>query len=136
MIPGLIRLRETRPKRGTIEKYYEATARSFLGGADTRQVLRRAGEKDQAAMGLVVFDRARNELVRALARSRTDALVAVRLLLRLSPRGARRMRQRLVRLVKELSRRGPLGARVSGRPDAMLGRYALTLALVPLDPPG
>src|SRR3982751_5112700 len=50
---GLIRLRETRPVRGAVEKYFEATAKRYV--ADEESLRDPAHKRDLAAMGLVVF---------------------------------------------------------------------------------
>ncbi len=74
---GLLRLRETKPNRGTIEKYYEVASQSFTSdrpeaAAAARSGRRRgttkpgAGVADQAALGTLVLDRAREEFVHAM----------------------------------------------------------------------
>ena len=133
---GLVR--ETRRKRGTTEKYFEAVTNRFLAGS--REALREKGTKrDHEAVGLVVFDQARNELVRALAAD-TDTdktpptLVAVRSVLRLSPRAAKQLAKRLQDLLASLHS----APKSPGSPKsrAVLLRYALTVALIPTDQGG
>jgi len=135
---GLVRLRETRRKRGTTEKYFEAVAHRFLGGEQTAAGLRDKGSKrDLGALGLVVFDQARNELVKALAAATEDeppTLVAVRSVLRLSPRAAKQLRKELQDLLERLhfSQKSAQGS----RSRSTLRRYSLTLALVPTEQSG
>jgi DNA-binding transcriptional ArsR family regulator len=130
---GLVRLRETRPNRGTIEKYYEAVSAHALSRAEAAAMLRDHTPRDRAAIGMVVFDQARNELVRAMAAGASGpppALFAIRGLLRLSPVGARRVRRELQRL---LGRLRAVAAGSRGSKPHRLERYSLTLALLPAE---
>jgi len=126
---GLIRLASTRANRGATEKYFEAVGKRFVGGAGVAALL--AGEKagrDRTAVGALVFDQARNELVRALAAggaARHPTLLAIRAVLHLSPAGANRLKKRLMAILAE-ERRGQASAAGGKR-----RRYAITLALVP-----
>jgi DNA-binding transcriptional ArsR family regulator len=122
---GLIRLRETRQNRGTTEKYYEAIAPLHPVG---REVLKdKDARRDLASMGLVVFNQARNELVRALvADDVPENLVAFRAVFRLTPTAATQVRRELVAILKKLkARKKPLRGKTR--------RYALTIALVPTE---
>jgi DNA-binding transcriptional ArsR family regulator len=126
---GLVRLRETRQNRGTTEKYFEATRSRFLAKTEAAALLRDEGT--QAAMGFVLFDQAREELVRALSSDPSPgSVLAVRGILQLSRSEAKRLRKELVALV----------TRVSGTPDESAPRprtkrrrYTLTIALLPAD---
>jgi DNA-binding transcriptional ArsR family regulator len=128
---GLVRLRETRRNRGTTEKYFEAVANRFMGGAQQAAAL---GEKGAAAVGVVLFDQARNELVRALASGAADAphpLMAVRGVLRLSKREATQLKKELLELLKRLQ---SVRAHVQGsKSRSARSRYSLTIALLPTD---
>ena len=69
---GLVRVCETRRKRGTTEKYFEAVAHRFLSGEQAVVDLGDKGtRRDLEALGVVVFDQARNELVQALGSGRS-----------------------------------------------------------------
>jgi DNA-binding transcriptional ArsR family regulator len=121
---GLIRLRETRQNRGTTEKYYEAVALQPVG----REVLKdKDARRDLASMGLVVFNQARNELVRALAAEDVpENLVVVRAVFRLTPTAAAQVRREMIAIFKKLkARKKPLRGKTR--------RYALTVALVPTE---
>jgi len=128
---GLVRLRETRQNRGTTEKYFEVTQSRFLTKTDPALL---QNEEAQAVMGFVLFDQAREELVRALSSGqKPGTVVAVRGLLRLSRSEAKRLRKELVALV----------TRVSGTPGESEAktrtkrrRYTLTIALLPADRDG
>ena len=127
---GLVRLRETRQNRGTTEKYFEVTQSQFLTKADPALL---QNEEAQAVMGFVLFDQAREELVRALSSSpRPGTVVAVRGILRLSRAEAKRLRKELVALVKRVSEPGASDARSRTRRR----RYTLTIALLPADRDG
>lgn len=122
---GLIRLKETRQNRGTTEKYYEA--KDPMRPFDKEVLKDKAARRDLAAMGFVVFDQARNELVKTLAADGVpENLVAVRAVFHLTPKEARELRKELVEVVKHLRERH--------KPSrAKKRKYALTLALVPTE---
>jgi DNA-binding transcriptional ArsR family regulator len=131
---GLVRLRETRPNRGATEKYFEAVANTFTADAQAAAVGRKGARRDHAAMGFVVFDQAREELVHALASGKledAEALMALRVSMRLSPKAAKRLKRQLLDLVRSLR----VNSQRAGEPKARreLARYALTIALVPTD---
>ncbi|MBV8516316.1 MAG: helix-turn-helix transcriptional regulator [Acidobacteria bacterium] len=128
---GLIRLRETRPNRGTTEKYFEAVAHRFLADEQTFPTSR-AGARERAAMGMLVFDQARNELARALATADDDSselIVAVRGVLRLSQRAARALRDDLLGALTR-TQNAARGPRTRGT------RYAITISMVPVKEEG
>lgn len=122
---GLIRLRETRQNRGTTEKYFEATTHRLIPPGGTLRD--KDSRRDLASMGLVVFDQARNELVRTLAGDDDpENLVAVRGVFRLSATGAKKLRKELIAVLTRL--------RQESKPTrAKKKRYALTIALVPTE---
>jgi DNA-binding transcriptional ArsR family regulator len=132
---GLVRLRETRRVRGATEKYFEVVTRDLKVPRARARAGRRQGEaREQAALGMLLFDQARNDLVRALAACEEGApedLMAVHGVLRLSPAQVTRLRSELTRLLRRLGAapgRGGKGARDGRR------RYSLTIALVPAEP--
>ncbi len=122
---GLIRLKETRQNRGTTEKYYEAA--NPLRPMKPEILKDKKARRDLASMGFVIFDQARNELVKALAADDIpEDLVAVRAVFHLSPKEARELRKELVGVVKRLRERH--------KPSrAKKRKYALTLAMVPTE---
>jgi DNA-binding transcriptional ArsR family regulator len=122
---GLIRLRETRQNRGTTEKYYEA--RNPLRPMEKEVLKDKRARRDLAAMGFVVFDQARNELVKALASDDLpENLVAARAVFHLTPKEAKELRKDLVEVLKRLRERHK-PSRTKRR------KYALTMALVPTE---
>ena len=126
---GLVRLKETRRNRGTTEKYFEAAAHRIMGEPSTV-----FDEKSAAAVSVVLFDQAREELVRALAAGKAEGsspVLAVRGVLRLSKREATRLRKELLAVIQRVS-----GARKSAAAPKLRGareRYSLTIALLPTD---
>ena len=132
---GLVRVRETRAKRGTTEKYYE-TMPAVLHHDDLKGALESpAGRRDISALGVLVFDQARNELIQALARGLGEpprTVFAVRGVAHLSRAEAKRMAGRLLGVLKrERARRKRARAAGARRSNE---RYALTVAMVPLTP--
>jgi len=126
---GLVRLRERRPNRGTVEKYFEAVGKRIPAGD---VVGRPEATHDYERMGYVLFDQAHAELVRALAaETRPATLIAVRGVYRLTPGGARRMSRELVAVLKRKGwpkRKG----RGAAPPPARGRRYSLTIAFLPM----
>jgi len=132
---GLVRLRETRRKRGTTEKYFEVTTDRAAMAAQPAALAGKGGKRDLAAMAFVVFDQARNELVQAFATGTAEApppLLVVRGVLQLTPHAAKRLRKELKELLARLQLEQQ--ERPRSRSRSPLGRYALTLALVPTGP--
>ncbi|MGH7725485.1 MAG: ArsR/SmtB family transcription factor [Candidatus Eiseniibacteriota bacterium] len=126
---GFLRLRETRPNRGTIEKYYEVTGRSIefdpdqLVGPRARSATVRLATEGAAAIALQVLDRAREEVGSAL-----DAMIAdpalpdaqkpfvARLMVGVSSEAELRAIQREVtRLVTRIQRMGGSAKEATGR---------------------
>jgi len=131
---GLVRLCETRRKRGTTEKYFEAVKHRIVTEAKEVRFGDPAVQRDLEAMGFVVFDQARNELARALATLKDEEkteLLAIRGVFHLTPSAAKKLRKELAGLLTGL--RQAADAKRSLRSRAKLGRYSLTIALLPTD---
>jgi DNA-binding transcriptional ArsR family regulator len=122
---GLIRLRETRQNRGTTEKYYEAS--TPLRPIGMKVLKDKAARRDLASMGFLVFDQARNELVKALASDDVpENLMAVRAVFHLTPKAATELRKELVKMASRF--------RDLQKPSrAKRRKYSLTMALVPTE---
>jgi len=122
---GLIRLRETRQNRGTTEKYYEACLP--LRPIGKKDLTDKNVRRDLAAMGLVVFNQARNELVTTLASDQVPRnLLALRAVLNLTPAAATKLGRQLLEVLKS-AKAGKKPARAKTR------TYAVTIALVPTE---
>ena len=129
---GLVRLRETRRNRGTTKKYFEAVADRLTAGAKGAAVGQKGAGRAHAAMGFVLFDQARSELVHALASGAVespDPILAIRGVLRLSRRAAKQLQKELL----ELLQRVQSGCADEPAPASRgaLRRYSLTIALLP-----
>ena len=132
---GLLRLRETRAKRGTTEKWYEAVAHDFSGARSTPR--QRGRRRALTAIGLMVLEQARRELHAALAAPRWDPsarLVAGRLVAVGSRAHIAAVRRRLMSFARELRRDHPSqvparGARGGDR--RAVERWSLTLVFAP-----
>ncbi|MFN8548675.1 MAG: winged helix-turn-helix domain-containing protein [Candidatus Eisenbacteria bacterium] len=130
---GLIRLKEERSNRGATEKYFEAVGNRVLAEAKSVGRGRKEAEPDQAAMGMLVFDQARSELLHALAsepRDPNEVVMAVRAVLHLSAAGRRRLAARLRSVLDAIH----AGAKQRPTSRAKLRRYSLTIALLPAPP--
>jgi DNA-binding transcriptional ArsR family regulator len=144
---GIVRLRETRPNRGTVEKYFEISAHHVMGRPSAVR-----GSPDMNVAGALVFDRARDELIRTLAARRPGSrmeVVAIRGVLHLSAAQRRELARELVRLVKRAAARARAGRGASKRRGGASAserehgrasdkglrtrRYSLTVALIPAD---
>lgn len=144
---GLLRLRETRPNRGTIEKYYEVVRHPAVGdgpagdgAVGTKRRARGAksssveGAADQAALGTLVLERVREEFVRVMGglgesgghREDADLPVLARVLV--STSAARRARLR-VEIRRFLRRVAALGGPGRSREKGPL--WSVTLAMLP-----
>ncbi len=136
---GLVRLRETRPVRGTVEKYFEAVGRRLAvepGMFDPRRAgprkaaAARAGAADIAAQLLEIT---RGELLDALDRTgrtpKSVKPVALRMTIRGSPAKIASTRRRLVRFIEELQT-GARSGTAGGRAKDASGRATLTLVFV------
>ena len=127
---GIVRLKETRAVRGATEKYFEIVRGPLT--PESGEALKGSTARDHEAIALTLFDRARNEMVRALAAGAADGkqpMIAARAVARLSPADARHVHAELVRVLRKLRRkrkeRQASPRRRTGR------RYALTIAMVP-----
>ncbi len=124
---GLLRLRETRPNRGTTEKYFEV-ARHRIGVTDPALLAGGSGEALRA-LAAQVLDEARREMLGALtgatSREPSELPLAVRMVLSISPARQLAFRRRLVAALKALERDFDRGDAERSRP------WALTLAYAP-----
>lgn len=132
---GLLTLKDTRPNRGTVEKYYQAVATRFRIGA----TLFSPGETtdpitdETSAMLMSILDTTRAELAEVLNRSAggsescsaSSAMVA-RMLLRGNPERIEQFRGRLLALLDQF--KAETTDLEPGKTDA----YGLTLAFYPM----
>ena len=134
---GLIRLKETRPNRGTTEKYFETVVHKVQAKGNATIWRDKSARQDLAAAGIMLFDQARNDFVRALSKEidpKCKAMVAIRGALELSERDAKHVANELLRVLTEA--RQLANASTSSRARANRQRYSLTIAMVPSSLPG
>ena len=142
---GLLRLKETKPIRGTVEKYYEAVIQSQKATVEALRNSPEARQSARAAVG-VVFEQAKQDLNASLGDLPVDtaaAPMALRMLLGATPAKAAAIRKRLFALVNELRKECGVsseGSAESGnvettaqrrKPAPGEERWALTLAFAP-----
>jgi hypothetical protein len=133
---GLLVLKETRPNRGTLEKYYQAVATRFQVGPAVFSGPEGSGEAvDPAASVLIsILDTTREEMTRALnsrgaeGRDAEQALVA-RALVRVAPERVARLRARLLAVIDRFEAEGKVEK--PGEKEV----YALTVAFYPVPRP-
>ncbi len=136
---GLLRLKETRPIRGAVEKYFEAVQPSVSGVRAGVLTSSSAMRQSARAVAATIFEQGRQDLfaeMSNLAKHRDPAKhhdpvpILVRVLLRATPAQATKVRHRLIALMKELKAEfneerldSEAGARAGNQE-----RWALTLA--------
>lgn len=138
---GLLRLVETRPNRGTVEKYFEAAPAKVNPQRRKAPTGSPAVRRLQAALATTVFDEARLELLAAIAayadrssgkRSEDEAMSVVRVLLAGSSADLVRLRKKILDLIRRHARaqkqKGGKGA--AGAPEDG-DCWSLTLAFLP-----
>ena len=133
---GLLRLRETRPIRGTVEKYFEAVlVTQKVAGSD---VLGRSASARQSARAAAsaVFEQARQDLfasLRDLSAGSEARPILLRMILTASPARAAALRKRLLQLVREIQSQcaEPAASARTRKPVVSGERWALTLAFAP-----
>ena len=136
---GLLRLRETRAKRGTTEKWYEAVAQGFQSARATPRMRGRARQRAVTGLGLMVLEQARREFAAALGDPRGARPLVGRLVAAGSAAHIAAVRKRVSEFLLELRRDLPSevpsrgGARAGSTP-AELERWSLTFALAPTWP--
>jgi DNA-binding transcriptional ArsR family regulator len=141
---GLLRLRETRPNRGTIEKWYETIAARLTLSESRRPARRDAVSRVSKSLVAAVLAQTRQELTAALEDGGGERPLAMRLVAVGPPARMAAIRRRLLALVRELRRDGTSagagaprsrspGSRASSA-ETRLDRWALTLTFAPTWP--
>ena len=129
---GLLRLKETRKNRGTIEKWYEAVSRTI----DT-PILRPKRRTPQAsaarrAVAMSVLEQARQEVVAAMQRRGEEPALLARLVVVAPPERIDELRKRLHHVVRDVQREF---ASDEGAPaDVAHERWAMTMTFAPVTP--
>jgi len=129
---GLLRLTETRKNRGTVEKWYEAIARSFDLPPRSRSGRPRKGSADRRALAMAVLEQSRQELILAMQRRSHERPIVARVVLAAPRERIAEVRTQLYDLVKELQREF---VRVGDGDADAVERWAFTLTFAPLSGP-
>ena len=133
---GLLRLRETRKNRGTVEKWYESVARVMSGAATTQtsKGTRKATASASARRGVAmsVLEQSRQEVLGAMSSSGATPPLVARLVMVAPPERERELRQRLYEFVQEVRRE--FHSDESASPDDSVERWAMTVTFAPVWP--
>jgi DNA-binding transcriptional ArsR family regulator len=128
---GLLRLKETRKNRGTVEKWYEAIARSFdespTSGPRPRKP--RKGAAGRRALAMAVLEQSRQEVVAAMQQRTRERPMLARFVVVASRAQIAEMRKRVHSAVKDLQRDF---AGLKGAEPEEAERWALTLTFSPV----
>ena len=127
---GLLVLKETRPNRGVVEKWYEAVARQM---AAPRAGARpgRAGAGVRRALVMTLLEQARQEMMFATSRPGAEAPLLVRLVVAAPPRTMPAVRERLLAMVKEIQQEFACDD-ADAEAATEYERWALTIAFAPV----
>jgi DNA-binding transcriptional ArsR family regulator len=130
---GLLRLVETRKKRGTVERWYEAAARTLENVVISRKAARKPTESAaRRAVAMAVLEQSRQEVVAAMHRSGEEPAAITRLVI-VAPRArVAELRRRLSELVAEIQR--DFGIEQGEALPADQERWALTMTFTPILP--
>jgi len=130
---GLIRLKETRKNRGTVEKWYQAISRT-LGSAPDGARKRGENVASKRAVAMTVLEQSRREVVNAMGKPGGEPPMLARLVMSAPPSMLPKVRQRLYGYLKEIQAEFERDESVPS--DAEHERWAMTLTFAPVWPKG
>lgn len=128
---GLLRLTETRKKRGTVERWYTAVAHSFESAP--RPGVRRgktAASAARRAIALTVLEQARQEVVAAMQRPGEARPMLGRIVIVAPRERIGELKKRLRRMMEEVQRE--FGGQEEAEPAPEHDRWALTMSFTPI----
>jgi len=134
---GLLKLKETRKNRGTVEKWYESIART-MSGAMTARAAVRGGKTSAAAsarrgVAMTVLEQSRQEVMKAMTTPGGEPPLLARLVMVAPAARERALRARIFEFVKEVQR--DFSSDESAAPDdAECERWAMTVTFAPVAP--
>jgi DNA-binding transcriptional ArsR family regulator len=130
---GLLRLRETRKNRGTVEKWYESISRTL--GGPLRGSAKRGGPDaaDKKAIALTVLEQSRQEVVKAMGRRGGDPPMLARLVMSAPPEMVPKIRARLFAFLKEIQSEYECDASSADAIEER-ERWAMSLTFAPVWP--
>jgi DNA-binding transcriptional ArsR family regulator len=126
---GLLVLKETRKNRGTVEKWYEAAAKSFGPTPSARGPGRPKGSAARRAVATTVLELSRQELVLAMQQRGHDRALVARIVVTADPERLAVLRKRLYRAVQDIHRE--FGRGDNRVLEAGNARWAVTLTFAP-----
>jgi DNA-binding transcriptional ArsR family regulator len=128
---GLLRLKETRKNRGTVEKWYESISRTLGGPLRAKRGAPDAADKK--AIALTVLEQSRQEVVKAMGRRGGDPPLLARLVMSAPPEMLPAMRARLFAFLKEIQAEYECDASSAAEIEER-ERWAMTLTFAPVWP--
>ena len=133
---GLLRLKETRPNRGTTEKWYEAINWS-MGWSSVRPAGAKSRSKRESAarrtLAMTLLTQSRQEMVAAMAIRGRERPMLGRVVVVASAARLSALRRRLFNMLKEIREEFEAEDRNAGA-AAEIERWALTLTFAPMNP--
>jgi len=138
---GLLRLRETKPNRGTVEKYFEAVQPDLNSAKADVFATSAAARQSARAAAATVFEQARQDLfagMRDLKKGHETAPMLIRMLVSATPTRAAALRRRLLDLLKDLKAADGAEKKeaAAGEAGEQQERWSLTIAFARAWPPG
>lgn len=98
---GLLKLRETRKNRGTVEKWYESIGRTMSSGVEGGRT-RGTTSADRRAVAMTVLEQSRAEVVNGMARRGEEPPLVARLVMSAPPAMMPQLRERLYGFLKDI----------------------------------
>jgi len=124
---GLLRVKETRRVRGTVEKTYESIARMMSTGRGGPA--KRSERATRRALAMTILEQSRQEVMQALGAPEAGLPLLARLIVTAPPSRSVEIRERIVELFTQIRMEYNLGD------DACAGdeneRWAMTLTMAP-----
>jgi DNA-binding transcriptional ArsR family regulator len=139
---GLVRLTDTRPNRGTTEKYFQAVADQFQVAGSALSPAESKASTAQQSMLTSILDTARNELLDCVrpgvpARANPDeAPLVARIHMKGSSRKVLAARRRLFRMIETLRNLAAAAEDAAGGADGDAVTCTFTVVFCPTGPEG
>ena len=127
---GLLKLKETRKNRGTVEKWYESISRTMGSGAEGDRK-RGTTSADRRAIAMTVLEQSRQEVVNAMSRRGEEPPLVARLVMSAPPAVIPKLRERLYGFLKDVQ------AEFDCKDESEVDdheRWAMTLTFAPVWP--
>ena len=135
---GLLKLKETRKNRGTVEKWYESIARTMSGAAMAKAAAR--GGKHSAAasarrgIAMTVLEQSRQEVLNAMTRLGGEPPLLARLVMVAPAEREHELKMRIFQFVKDVRREFHVEENVVPGDEASCERWAMTVTFAPVAP--